>query len=143
MPRYARNALILAKVETTAGVDAVPTGAANALLVANLTINPLKANNVSRDLIRPFFGGSEQLVGTATVEVSFDVELAASGTARRPSRSSDCATAGPPSPTGRRFTYVGEVLVNSTGPVSAGCLVQPSNRSVRYACRSASSNSTT
>ena len=69
MPRYARNALILAKVETTAGVDAVPTGAANALLVANLTINPLKANNVSRDLIRPFFGGSEQLVGTATVGV--------------------------------------------------------------------------
>lgn len=53
----------------------------NALLVANLTINPLKANNVSRDLVRPFFGGSEQLVGTATVEVSFDVELAASGTA--------------------------------------------------------------
>ena len=81
MPRYARNALILAKVETTAGVDAAPTGAANALLVANLTINPLKANNVSRDLVRPFFGGSEQLVGTATVEVSFDVELAASGTA--------------------------------------------------------------
>jgi hypothetical protein len=81
MSRYSRNALILAKVETTAGVDAAPTGAANALLVANLTINPLKANNVSRDLVRPFFGGSEQLVGTATVEVSFDVELAASGTA--------------------------------------------------------------
>lgn len=81
MARYARNALILAKVEPTVGIDAVPTGAANALLVANLSINPLKANNVSRDLIRPYFGGSEQLVGTATVEISFDVELATSGEA--------------------------------------------------------------
>jgi hypothetical protein len=81
MSRYSRNALILAKLEPTAGVDAAPVGATDALLVANLTINPLKANNVSRDLIRPFFGGSEQLVGTATVEISFDVELAASGTA--------------------------------------------------------------
>ncbi|MDT3708172.1 MAG: phage tail tube protein [Thiobacillus sp.] len=81
MPRYARNSVVLAKIETTYGTDPVPTGAANAILVSNLSINPLKANNVDRDLVRAYFGGSEQLVGSAHVEVSFDVEFQHSGTA--------------------------------------------------------------
>jgi hypothetical protein len=81
MPRYIRNTVILAKIETTAGTDAVPTGAANACLISNASINPLNASNVPRDLLRGYFGGSEQLVGTAYVEASFDVELAGSGTA--------------------------------------------------------------
>lgn len=81
MPRYIRNTALLAKVETTYGVDATPTEGANAILVSNVSINPLNANNVSRDLIRPFLGGSEQLVGTAWVEMNFDVELAGSGAA--------------------------------------------------------------
>jgi len=81
MPRIIRNTAILAKVETTYKTDAVPTGAANAMLVANMSINPLNANNVPRDLVRGYYGGSEQLVGTANVEVSFDVELAGAGAA--------------------------------------------------------------
>ena len=32
---------------------------------------------------------------------------------------------------GFRFAYVGELLLNSTGPVSAGCRIQPVNLSVR------------
>lgn len=81
MPRYIRNTVILAKVETTSGTDAVPTGVADAVLVSNMTITPLDANNVSRDLVRGYFGGSEQLVATASVKCSFTVELAGSGTA--------------------------------------------------------------
>lgn len=81
MPRYARNSAILAKIETTSGTDSAPTGAANAMLVSNQSVNPLNAENVSRDLIRPYFGGSEQLVGTAYKELGFDVELVGSGTA--------------------------------------------------------------
>jgi hypothetical protein len=81
MPRYIRNTAILAKTETVYGTDPVPTGAANALLVSEVSINPFNAQNVDRDLVRTFFGGSEQLVGTAYVEASFTVELAASGTA--------------------------------------------------------------
>lgn len=81
MPRYARNAAILAKIETTYGTDSVPTGAANAMLISNLSINPLNANNVSRDLINTYFGGSEELVGTAFVEAAFDIEVAGSGAA--------------------------------------------------------------
>jgi len=81
MTRYIRNTAILAKLEATQGTDSVPTGSANALLVSDVSINPLNAQNVDRDLIRPYFGGSEQLVGTAFKEVSFTVELAGSGTA--------------------------------------------------------------
>ena len=81
MPRYIRNTVILAKVETTIGTDAVPTGAADACLVSAMTINPLSANNVSRDLVRGYFGGSEQLVATAFVSVDFTVELAGSAAA--------------------------------------------------------------
>lgn len=80
-PRYVRNSAILAKTETTYGTDPTPTGGANAILVSNLSITPLNAQNVSRDLIRGYFGGSEQLIGTAYVECKFDVELAGSGAA--------------------------------------------------------------
>lgn len=81
MPRYIRNTVILAKVETTAGTDAVPTGGADAVLVSNMSITPLDAQNVSRDLVRGYFGGSEQLVATASVKCSFSVELAGAGAA--------------------------------------------------------------
>jgi hypothetical protein len=80
-PRYVRNSAILAKTETTYGTDPTPTGSANAILVSNLTITPLVSQNVSRDLIRGYFGGSEQLVGTSYVQCTFDVELSGSGTA--------------------------------------------------------------
>lgn len=81
MPRYIRNTAILAKPETTAGTDAVPTGAADAVLVSNVTITPLESTNVDRGLTRPYFGGSEQLVAAYYSKVSFDVEVAGSGTA--------------------------------------------------------------
>lgn len=81
MSRYVRKSAILAKIETAYGTDASPTGAANAILVSNQNINPLNAQNVDRDLIRNHFGASEQLVGSAYVEISFDVEIQSSGTA--------------------------------------------------------------
>ena len=80
MPRLIRKAAILAKVETTYGTDSVPTGAANAILVSNPTFG-LSYNNVTRDFVRPYFGGSGQLAGTRFVEIAFEVELANSGTA--------------------------------------------------------------
>lgn len=79
--RYLRNTAILAKIEATYAVDPTPTEAANALLVSNVTINPLNASNVDRDLVLPYMGGSEQLVGTAYIELTFDVEIAGSGAA--------------------------------------------------------------
>lgn len=81
MPRYVKNTLITAKIETTYGVDSVPTGAANALLISDQSITPLDAQNIDRDLVRGSFGASEQLVGPASVKLSYSVELAGSGTA--------------------------------------------------------------
>lgn len=81
MSRLIKKTAVLAKLEAVYGVDAVPTGAANALLVSNLSINPMNAQNVDRALIRAYFGSSEQLVGTRYVECGFDVELVGSGEA--------------------------------------------------------------
>lgn len=80
MPRYTRNTVILAKSEATYGTDIVPTGA-EAMLTSKPQITPLAANNVNRDVLRGFMGGSEQLVGSSHVECSFDVELVNGGTA--------------------------------------------------------------
>lgn len=80
MPRLIRNTAILAKVETTYGVDAAPTGAANAILISNASFS-LGVNNVSRDLVRGHLGASEQLVGTRSTEISFAAELWGSGAA--------------------------------------------------------------
>lgn len=81
MSRYIRQTVILAKPETVYGQDAVPTGAANALLVSDMTITPLDAQNIPRELVRGHFGASEELVGTASVRCSFTVEMAGSGDA--------------------------------------------------------------
>nr|WP_315237717.1 phage tail tube protein [uncultured Albidiferax sp.] len=79
--RLIRNTAILAALEATYGLDAAPTGAANALAVSNLSINPINAKWVNRDLIRPYLGASEELQGESYVEMGFDIELVGSGTA--------------------------------------------------------------
>lgn len=84
MPRYLRNTVVLAKIEATYGTDPTPTGAANAVAVSNLSITPLVSNNVSRDLIRGYFGASEQIIGSTSVECSFDVEFQSSGSMTTP-----------------------------------------------------------
>ena len=56
MARYIRNTLVLFKVESTPGTDATPTGAADAVLVSDLSINPLDANNI--DAIAPLIARS-------------------------------------------------------------------------------------
>ena len=80
MPRKSRNTVILAKIETTIGTDAVPTGAANALMISNQSY-ALNITNVDRAIVRAYMGASEQLAGTRNVQISFDVEMSGSGTA--------------------------------------------------------------
>ena len=76
-----RRRLILAKIESIYGTDPTPTGSADAILVRNLEIQPLVAETVNRDLVRPYMGQADQLLAQVRVEVSFEVELAGSGTA--------------------------------------------------------------
>lgn len=81
MPLLTRRRTILAKTETTYGVDPTPTGSANAILIRNLNVTPLNAELASRDLVRPYLGNSEQLIASKHVQLDFEVELAGSGTA--------------------------------------------------------------
>jgi hypothetical protein len=80
MPLLTRKRLILLESEGTYGTDPTPDGA-DAILVRDLNITPLQSDVVSRDLVRPYLGASEQLLANTRVECTFSVELAGSGTA--------------------------------------------------------------
>jgi hypothetical protein len=84
MPRYIRNTVVLSKPETVSGTDAVPTGALDAVLIADVTITPLDAKMIDRNNIKGYFGANDQLVGPASVKLSITTELAGSGTAATP-----------------------------------------------------------
>jgi hypothetical protein len=76
-----RKRTILAKIQPTPGQDSVPTGSANAILVRALDVQPLNAANVSRDLVRAYYGASDQLAASVSVACTAEVELAGSGSA--------------------------------------------------------------
>jgi len=80
MALLTRKRLILIEEESTYGTDASPDGA-DAVLVRDLSIVPQQSDVVSRDLVRPYLGASEQLLANTRVECTFSVELAGSGTA--------------------------------------------------------------
>ncbi len=80
MALLTRKQLILVKAESTYGTDSSPAGT-DALLVRSIDVTPLEAEVVSRDLIRPYLGNSDQLLANTRVMMSFQVELAGSGTA--------------------------------------------------------------
>jgi hypothetical protein len=82
--RYIKKTVIAAALETTYGTDAEPTGAENAILVTDMSITPLDAQNIDRKVVRGGFGASEQLVGPASVKINYTVELAGSGTPGTP-----------------------------------------------------------
>jgi len=75
-----RKRLIQVKKESTYGIDSSPVGT-DALLVRNLEITPIEADVVSRDLIRNYLGNSPQLLANTRVSITFQVEMAGSGTA--------------------------------------------------------------
>ena len=75
-----RKRLLLAKTEGTYGTSAAPDGS-DALLVSNLEVSPLELGLQDRELITPYLGNTEKVVGQRMVQVNFDVELAGSGTA--------------------------------------------------------------
>jgi hypothetical protein len=78
MALLTRKRLILLESESTYGTDPTPTGV-DAVLVRDLNITPQQSDLVSRDLVRPYLGASEQLLANTRVECTFSVELAGSG----------------------------------------------------------------
>tara|TARA_R100001440_G_scaffold22631_1_gene36971 strand:+ start:1051 stop:1983 length:933 start_codon:yes stop_codon:yes gene_type:complete len=79
MALLTRKRVILIESESSYGTDPNPT-ATDVVLVRDLSITPQASDVVNRDVVRPFLGASEQLLANTSVEVSFSVELAGSGT---------------------------------------------------------------
>lgn len=80
MSLLTRKRTVLAKIESVYGTDPTPSGSANAMLVKNLTVTPIEAELVSRDLIRPYLGNSEQLMAQKFSKAEFEVEMVGPGT---------------------------------------------------------------
>lgn len=73
--------ILLAKIETTYGVDSVPVAATDAILAREVALTPMEGSDVSRDLETPWMGQDETLPAELHARLSFRVELAGSGTA--------------------------------------------------------------
>lgn len=77
----ARRIVALAKIEMAYGTDAVPTGAANAILVSSPKLTPMEADRAERSVVRPYMGNAESIPVGVRVKFDAEVELASSGTA--------------------------------------------------------------
>ncbi len=76
--------LLMAKIETTYGVDPTPTAASNAILVKNVRFTPMNGTDVPRGIERPWLGAQQQFPTGLHAQVSFETELvghAVAGTA--------------------------------------------------------------
>ncbi|NTV10482.1 MAG: hypothetical protein HGA47_06870 [Zoogloea sp.] len=80
-PRYWKNKALLAKIETTVGTDATPTGAANWIEARNLSITPLESETADRNIEMPWMGSAGKVSVGQYVKASFEVALAGSGAA--------------------------------------------------------------
>lgn len=80
MPKYWNSKTLLAKIETTYGVDPTPTGAANAILATNVSFSPMEGTDVARNLERQWFATGPTIAAGLYATISFSVEMVASGT---------------------------------------------------------------
>lgn len=78
MSLLSKKRLIAAKIESSYNTDPTLAGS-DAMLLKNLDVKPIMAELVSRDLIRPYLGISESLLAAVAVQLSFEIEYAASG----------------------------------------------------------------
>lgn len=80
-PKKWKEKVLLAKIETTYGTDAAPTGAANAILATNVRLSPMEGQDVSRELELPYLGAQGTIPTGLHRKLSFNVEATPSGTA--------------------------------------------------------------
>lgn len=76
---FYRKKLLTAKLETVYATDSVPTGAADAILVRNLEINPIEMEVEERDTQQPFLGNSGKVVTAFYGAMTFETEAQSSG----------------------------------------------------------------
>jgi hypothetical protein len=112
MQLYSARTLILQESEATYGKSSNPTNT-DALLVSNLTVEPLQLEREDRELVRGMLGNSPQIVTRQSVRMQFDVELVGSGTAGTAPRYGPCLKACGRSETIVASTSVTYARVNS------------------------------
>ncbi|QYK42867.1 MAG: hypothetical protein KF887_07125 [Paracoccaceae bacterium] len=81
MPLFWNRKVVLCKVETIYGTDATPTGAADAVQAINVSLMPMEGEDVARGLERATLGADATIPAGLHAKMSFEVELAPSGTA--------------------------------------------------------------
>lgn len=74
-----KSKIILVKPEVTYGVDPTPTGAANAMLMTDVQLQPMEGEDVARNLELPYLGGQEQVSTGLRVVLTGSFELVGSG----------------------------------------------------------------
>lgn len=81
MPLYWNEKTLLVKTEATYGVDAAPTGAANALLATEVRLTPMEGQDADRALDLPYMGASGTVPTELHAKISFKLEAKGSGVA--------------------------------------------------------------
>lgn len=79
--RYIKKTVVLAKDETTYGVDAAPSGAANAMKAFDMSITPIELSAIQINAMAAHFGANMFLPGTSFSKCQFSVLLSGAGTA--------------------------------------------------------------
>jgi hypothetical protein len=80
MPILTQRALVMAKVEATAGTDSVPAPATDAFLVADPVVS-VQTNMLERNFARTDFSTYASRAGRKLAQVTFSIQLHGSGTA--------------------------------------------------------------
>ena len=80
LDRLWKNKLLLIKKETTAGVDSIPVAATDSMLGFNVALT-LDADEKTRNPDKGYFAASEKSYTNKKFTLTFDLELAGSGTA--------------------------------------------------------------
>jgi hypothetical protein len=81
MAKYFRKKILLAKTESVYGTDPTPSGAANAILTKDLSINLMQGQTVQRGTDREVLGNELSYHVAPYTTLSFGVELAGAGAA--------------------------------------------------------------
>jgi len=81
MALLTRKRAILAKIESTYGQDPTPTATLDALLMSNLNVSPMEMTLAQRNNVKSYMGNNPNVLAAIYAKVSFDIEMAGSGTA--------------------------------------------------------------
>ncbi len=76
-----RNVVLAVKEETTNGTDSVPTSLANSILAKVSDVQPVVAEFVDRDNIRPYLGSNGKVQVSVHAELTIEFELAGAAAA--------------------------------------------------------------